>query len=169
MTRLSLVRFAPALLLPAALFAQTPPAPSPAPAPSGTVAVPPILPIASPAQSADEIAIRATVDRYLHGLKFNDVASLAKAFRPDAKLFFVKKDGTLGELSQQKWYEGFKASAGKEEPGDLTIVSIDISTDAASVKVIETYAGSRYIDYLSLLKIQGAWWIVNKIYTVQKK
>jgi Putative lumazine-binding len=169
MTRLSLLRLVPAMLLPAALLAQTPPAPSPVPPPSGTVTVPPILPIASPAPSADELAIRATVDRYLHGLKFNDVSSLAKAFRPDAKLYFVKKDGTLGELSQQKWYEGFKASAGKEEPGDLAIVAIDISTDAASVKVVETYPGSRYIDYLSLLKVQGAWWIVNKVYTVQKK
>jgi hypothetical protein len=36
------------------------------------------------------------VESYLHGLKFNDVESLRKAFWPDAKLFFVDKKGGLG-------------------------------------------------------------------------
>jgi hypothetical protein len=42
-------------------------------------------------------AVRAVVSRYLHGLKFNDVSSLRSAFWPDAKLFFVKKDGSVGQ------------------------------------------------------------------------
>ena len=119
--------------------------------------------------AADDPGVRATVERYLHGLKFNDVASLRKAFQPDAKLLWVKKDGPMGQLTQEKWYEGFRESAGKEEPGDLRIVSMDVSGNAAAVKVEETYPGSRYVDYLSLLKISGEWWIVNKIYMVEKK
>ena len=123
----------------------------------------------SPGPSSETAAVCATVERYLRGLKFNDVESLATAFRPEAKLFFVQKDGSMGELTQEKWYEGFRASAGKEEEGTLAIASVDVTGDAASVKVVEEYARSRYVDYLSLLKIQGSWWIVNKIYTVQKK
>jgi len=125
-------------------------------------------PPATPAP-AEETAIRAVVDRYLHGLKFNDVASLAKAFHPDAKLFFVRKDGSLGQLTQEKWYEGFRASAGQEEKGDLRIASVEVTRDAAMVKVEEDYPDSRYVDYLSLLKLGGEWRIVNKIYTVEKK
>jgi hypothetical protein len=130
-------------------------------------------PLAARTQAApppdEAAAVRATVERYLHGLKFNDVGSLAKAFRPDARLFFVKKDGTLGELTQQKWYEGFRESAGKEEEGDLAIASLDVTGNAASVKVVENYPRSRYTDYLSLLKTDGAWWIVNKIYFAEKR
>lgn len=117
----------------------------------------------------EEAAVRRAVERYLHGLKFNDVESLKRAFWPEAKLFFVKGDGKLGQLTQSQWYEGFAASAGKEEKGDLKITSVDITDNAASVKVEEDYPGSVYVDYLSLLKFDGEWRIVNKIYTSRRK
>jgi len=112
--------------------------------------------------------VRQTVQNYLHGLKHNDVDSLKKAFYPEAKLLFVRKDKQLGQLTQEQWYKGFAASAGKEEKGDLSITSVDITGDAASVKVVEVYDQSKYIDYLSLLKLNGEWKIVNKIYTVEQ-
>lgn len=117
----------------------------------------------------EEALVRQTVETYLRGLKFNDVSSLRKAFHFEAKLYFVKKDGTLGELSQEQWYKGFEGSAGKEEPGDLRIVSVDVTGSAASVKVVETYPKSVYTDYLSLLKFGGEWKIVNKIYAAEQK
>lgn len=117
----------------------------------------------------EEAALRRAVESYLHGLKFNDVESLKKAFWPEAKLFFVKGDGKLGQLTQSQWYEGFAASAGKEEQGDLRITDVDITGNAASVKVEEDYPGSVYVDYLSLLKFDGEWRIVNKIYTSRRK
>ena len=116
-----------------------------------------------------EASVRATVDTYLYGLKHNDVASFRRAFWPEAKLFFLKKDKSLGELTQGDWYKGFAASAGKEEEGDLRIVSVDVTGPGASVKVEELYPGSKYTDYLSLLQIQGEWKIVNKIYVVEKR
>lgn len=121
------------------------------------------------AASPDENAVRIVVEHYLHGLKFNDVASLKQAFWPDAKLFFVAKGGKLGQLSQEDWYKGFAASAGKEEQGDLRIAALEVTGDIASVKVVEEYPGSRYIDYLSLVRFDGAWRIVNKVYTSEKK
>ncbi|MEP6492075.1 MAG: nuclear transport factor 2 family protein [bacterium] len=48
--------------------------------------------------------VRAVVQRYLHGLKFNDTLSLRAAFWPGAKLMFLKKDGTMRQLSQSEWY-----------------------------------------------------------------
>src|SRR5580765_999152 len=98
-------------------------------------------------QPSEEALVRQTVETYLHGLKFNDVASLKKAFHPEAKLFFVKKDGSLGQLTQEQWYKGFEASAGKEEQGSLSIASIDVSGNIASVKVREDYPDSIYTDY----------------------
>lgn len=121
----------------------------------------------TPVRAADpaEPEIRAVVTRYLHGLKFNNIEDFKTAFWPDARLLFVKKDGTLGQLTQEQWYRGFATVAGKEEEGALRIVAIDISGDAASVKVEETYPKSVYIDYLNLLRINKEWRIVNKIYT----
>jgi len=118
----------------------------------------------APAATDDKAMVRATVERYLHGLKFNDTTDFYRAFWPDAKLLFIKRDGSLGQLSQAEWYRGFAASAGKEEQGKLEIVSVDVAGTAASVKVMETYATSVYIDYLNLLRIGQDWRIVNKIY-----
>ena len=120
-------------------------------------------------QPSAEALVRRTVETYLHGLKFNDVASFKKAFHPDAKLFFVRKDGSLGQLTQEQWYEGFEKSAGKEEPGELKIVSVDVTGDAASAKVREEYPDSVYTDYVSLLKLGGEWKIVNKVYVLERK
>ena len=119
---------------------------------------------------ADDAAdVRAVVQMYLAGLKFNDVEKFRAAFYEGAKLYFVKRDGTLGQLSQEDWYKGFAGVAGKEEQGDLQIVSTDITGNAAAVKVLETYPKSAYTDYLSLLRLSGGWKIVNKIFVAQKK
>jgi hypothetical protein len=120
------------------------------------------------APADDRVLVRTVVESYLHGLKFNDVDSLKKAFWPDAKLFFVKSDGTLGQLTQNDWYAGFAQAAGKESKADLKIAALEVTNDVASVKVVETYPSSRYTDYLSLVRFDGKWMIVNKIYTEQK-
>ena len=115
----------------------------------------------------EEAAVRETVQHYLHGLKFNDVESLKRAFYPEAKLLWIKRDKQLGQLTQEQWYKGFTASAGQEEKGELKITSVDITGNAASVKVEEFYETSKYTDYLSLLKLEGGWKIVNKIYVAE--
>jgi hypothetical protein len=120
------------------------------------------------APADDRALVRTVVENYLHGLKFNDVESLKKAFWPDAKLFFVKSDGSLGQLTQADWYAGFAQAAGKESKADLKIAALEVTNDVASVKVVETYPSSRYTDYLSLVRFDGQWRIVNKIYTGQK-
>jgi len=116
--------------------------------------------------NSDEQDVRETVQHCLNGLKHNDVESLKRAFYPEAKLFFVKKD-QLGQLTQDQWYKGFAASAGQEEKGDLQITAVDITGNAASVKVVEVYEKTKYTDYLSLLKFAGGWKIVNKIYVAE--
>ena len=61
--------------------------------------------------------MRAVVERYLHGLKFNNTKDFEAAFWPDARLMFVKKDGSIGQLTQQEWYKMFAGAEGKEEQG----------------------------------------------------
>jgi len=123
----------------------------------------------SAAAPGDATAVREVVEAYLHGLKFNDVESLRRAFWPDAKLFFVDRQGHLGQLSQARRYEGFAGNAGHEEEGELRIASITVTRDIASVTVVEEYPRSRYTDYLSLVKFDSGWRIVNKVYTSEPR
>ena len=123
----------------------------------------------SAARAREDSSVRAVVQRYLHGLKFNDTVSLHEAFWPEAKLFAIRPNGQINELTQAKWYAMFEKSAGQEEKGDLRIAAVDITGNAAAVKVVEDYPDSRYTDYLNLLRIDGRWWIVNKIYTMERR
>ena len=136
-----------------ALACTVSPLPSSSPTPAGN------------SSEIEEPRVRAVVDRYLHGLKFNDVASLRSASSRDAKLIWVKRDGTMGQRSQADWYKGVAASAGMEEEGELAIASVDVSGDVAAVKVVETYPKEVYVDYLNLVRAGGDWRIVNKVYT----
>jgi hypothetical protein len=123
----------------------------------------------SVARTPEDSTVRAVVQRYLHGLKFNDTVSLHEAFWPETRLFAIRPNGQINELTQAKWYGMFAKNAGQEEKGDLRIASVDITGNAAAVKVVEDYPGSRYTDYLNLLHISGRWWIVNKIYTMERR
>jgi hypothetical protein len=128
-----------------------------------------VLSTSAMALASDEPQVLKAVEAYMQGLKFNDVGALKVAFTPDAMLMFVRKDGTLAQLGQEQWYQGFAANAGKEEQVDLKIIAVDTNGNAASVKVSEEYTTSVYTNYLSLLKINGEWKIVNKIYVATRK
>ena len=51
----------------------------------------------------------------------------------------------------------------------MRIVSIDMTGIEAMVKVEDLYLGFRFTDYLSLLKIDGEWVIVNKTFYHEPK
>jgi len=48
-------------------------------------------------------------------------------------------------------------------------VSIDVTANEAVAKVAGLYLGLRFTDYLSLLKIDGNWVIVNDMYYHEPK
>ena len=47
--------------------------------------------------------------------------------------------------------------------------SIDVTGNAAVVKVVLDYPQTRFTDYMSMLKINGEWKIVNKTFYAQPK
>src|SRR4029077_17552262 len=57
-----------------------------------------------PVAADDKALVRAAVARCLHGLKFNDTTDFHRAFWPEARLLFIKRDGSLGQLTQAEWY-----------------------------------------------------------------
>lgn len=132
-----------------------------------TAVITPVHAQSAPATATD--SVRGVLETYLHGLKFNDVGNFRTAFWPEAKLFFVKRDGQLGQLTQEQWYAGFAKVAGKEEEGSLRITAIEVTRDIASAKVVEEYPTSRYIDYITLARFNGRWMIVNKVFTSERK
>ena len=122
-------------------------------------------------QASEDAAVRRTVQFYLDGLKANDIPTTKKAFHPSARLCWVQHD-TLASYDQTQWFKtDYPATTPVPSPDanvPMRIDLVDITGDAAVAKVEEDYPGALYTDYLSLLKIQGEWQVVGKVYTAQR-
>ena len=110
--------------------------------------------------------IQQTIQHYFDGLYHSDVEKLGRAFHPRAQVmgFF---NGNLSILSLGQFTDFVKATPPPSENGeayDMKIVSMDITGNEAVVKVEDLYLGLRFTDYLSLLRIDNNWVIVNKVY-----
>ncbi len=111
-------------------------------------------------------AVKATIQFYFDGATNADIAKLEKAFHKVCVLRWIT-DGKLTELPRDEWFK--KIKAGGPSPRKNEIESVNITGNAASVKIMCDLPNVQYVDYISLLKIEGEWKIVAKIFEVIKK
>lgn len=117
----------------------------------------------------DEEGVRAALQFYLDGHATGDASIMARAFHPEAKLFWIR-DGKLNQRTLAEYLSGFTgAPAEDEDQRQRRIAQTSISGTAASAMIELDYPGAYIVDYMSLLKIQGEWKIVNKIFDVELK
>lgn len=127
-----------------------------------------VLPFAR-AQNAEEAAVRAAIEHYFRAHATGLGEHHRKVFHPEAKLFFINE----GKFTQRTSEEYIAGSPGKpaadEAQRKRTIEMIDITGDAAVAKLVLDYPNAKLTDYMSLLKIDGEWRIVNKVFTREVK
>jgi Putative lumazine-binding len=120
------------------------------------------------AQESEEAAVRAAVEHYFQGHATGQGEHFRKVFHPDSKLFFIRE----GKLTQWTAEEYISRASGKPAPDEARrkrrIDSIDITGDAAFVKLTLDYPGVVFTDYMSMLKIDGQWKIVNKTFHAKR-
>ena len=119
------------------------------------------------ARWADEAAIRQTVQYYFDGGKNRDSLTLRKAFHPEARMLFAREGKLvvvpIGEYITRVGSESLKP--GEVDSTDRKVVSVDVVGDAAVAKLELKRPNAVLTDYMSLLKVDGRWLIVNKIFT----
>lgn len=115
--------------------------------------------------SAEKESVKEAVKHYVEGMVFADEASLRKAFHPSCRIIGHYQKA-LEWLSLDEFIDAIKTEgpAAKEVKPFWEVIDLDITGDAAAVKIIDDYAGMRFTDYLSLLKIDDRWVIINKLY-----
>jgi hypothetical protein len=120
-------------------------------------------------QDPEEAAIRATLEHYLQGHATGDGAHHRIAFHPESKLFWVR-DGQLAQRTSADYIAGAPGKpAADEAQRRRRIVSIDRTGNAAVAKIELDYPAAKLTDYMSLLKVDGEWKIVNKIFVSEPK
>lgn len=121
------------------------------------------------AQNDDTAAARVPVEMYLKAQATGDPELIRKAFHPEAKLFF-NREGKFTQLTREEFASRF---TGKPAPDEAqrkrTIDSITVTGDAAMAKLTLDYPNAVLTDYLSLLKVDGEWKIVHKIFNARPK
>ena len=122
-------------------------------------------------EAADLELIKQTVQYYFDGLYHSDIEKLKKAFHPNSQVI-GHFQGTLMFNTLDQFLEFVGGTPPPSESGeeyDMQIVSIDTTGGEAVAKVADLYLGFRFTDYLSLLKIDGDWVIVNKTFYHEPK
>ena len=121
------------------------------------------------APSPDEAAVRATLEHYIQGHATGDGSHMRIAFHPVAKLYWSNAD-TLATRTLDEYVAGFPGKPAPDEAArKRRIDRIDITGTTAMGKIILDYPDAYLVDYMSLLKTNGEWRIVNKIFNREMK
>jgi hypothetical protein len=108
--------------------------------------------------------VRALVQLYVEGAS-GDATKLKEAFHPDAHMF-----GHIGEMDTYIPITDFigmvDSSPGMAGPNYTTDVrSVDVIGDAGVAVLVEhDFAGCDFVDYFTVARIDGRWWITCKTY-----
>jgi hypothetical protein len=115
------------------------------------------------AMTADIVAVRELVEAYFRGLYPADVPALRELFAPDA---YLKAPGLRRSL--EEWLSAVASRPIPQQQGAayaFKILSVEVISDQAMVKAECPLFEFFYVDFLGLLKEDGRWRIVNKMYT----
>jgi len=120
-------------------------------------------------EHSEEEAVRAAVGHYLQGHATGDGAHHEKVFHPESKLFWIR-NGQLNQRTSEAYIAGAPGRpADDENQRQRRIALIDITGNTAVVKVELDYPSALITDYFSMLKVDGSWKIINKIFYVEPK
>ena len=119
------------------------------------------------AQDSDYKLIEKTVSYYLDGGTNNDFETLKKAFHETATMKYIRN----GEYKEVNALEFFKKAvkSGPKQNRKTRISYINVSGNIASAKLQIDYETFSFIDYMNLIKIDGEWKVVSKIFYRQNR
>lgn len=113
------------------------------------------------AQESDYAQVETTLHYYLDGGTNNDFSTLRKAFHETATMRYIS-DG-YKEVNAIEFFES-RMKPGPKNNRITRISYINITGHAANARLEIEYPTFTFIDYMNLLKIDGEWKVVSKIF-----
>ena len=108
-------------------------------------------------------AIAKVVQHYIDGGRSGKGDDMKPAFHKDATIFgYAGADLFAGPIQRLfDWVDG----NGPAKELQARIASIDVVDSVATVRLeLDNWIGSRYTDMFTLLKVDGEWKIMNKVF-----
>ncbi|GAB5519681.1 MAG: hypothetical protein RhofKO_19320 [Rhodothermales bacterium] len=118
------------------------------------------------AQSQAELdAARVPLELYLKGHAEGDGTFMSQAFHPDARIFWIGDDGVAFRTAEEFASLFTRGPASDEAQRKRTITHLDVTGDVAIATIELDYPRAFLTDYMTLIKVDGEWKIINKAYT----
>lgn len=114
----------------------------------------------------DEAGVRRAVQYYFDGGRNADSATMRKAFQADVAHMLFVRDGKLVDVPIPEFVRrvGNRPANFVPDTFPRRVVMVDIAGTSAVAKLETVTPTMLVVDYMSLLKIDGEWRVVNKIF-----
>ena len=117
----------------------------------------------APTNVNEEDAIAKAVQHYIDGAKSGKGDDMKPAFHKDATIFgYVGADLFAGPIQLLfDWSDG----NGPAKELNARIANIDLVETVATVRLeLDNWSGARYTDLFTMLKVDGQWKIMSKVF-----
>lgn len=120
-------------------------------------------------QIGEEAAVRTAIEGYLRSHATGEGSHVAAVFHPVLQMLWVAND-TLARRTAAEYIGGFRGMPPADEAQRRRwIASVDVFGTAAAARVVLDYPTVTFVDFFTLLKINGEWKIVSKTFASQPK
>jgi hypothetical protein len=118
------------------------------------------------AKDTDREAITNVIQQYLNGAKSGRGDDMKPAFHKDATVFgYVGPDLFAGPIQNLFAWNDENGPATELKSRIASIASIDLVDTVATVRLeLDNWTGHRFTDLFTLLKLDGEWKIMNKVF-----
>ena len=118
--------------------------------------------------SEEQIIANALVEYYFNGIRNADPELLDQIFHEDWMMFYVR-NGQLVKVDKSTMLSYFDPSEAQPDLWEFEVYYVNVTGTAAAANVRIENDRVRFIDYFNLLKLDGRWWIVHKIFHGEPK
>lgn len=115
----------------------------------------------------DFAEVSAVLADYFDGLHYSDPARLRRVFHPEAR-YFCASEGTLLHLDMAQYFpivEGRASPASQGHARTDRILSIEFAGPVTALAKVQcSIPPKQFIDLLGLVKLDGRWVIISKVF-----
>ncbi|MGV2863459.1 nuclear transport factor 2 family protein [Achromobacter sp. AGC39] len=117
-----------------------------------------------PVATQDYDAVIAVAQKYVDGLRLGSAEGVAQAFHPDAVMYGFTNGALLGGPIGNLFDFVKRNGRAPDIATRLDVLAITPTTAVVRVDMEKDAIGADYNDFLTLIKIDGGWKVIAKVY-----
>lgn len=124
------------------------------------------------AQSSEKDAVRVPLENYIKAHATGDPEYARKAFHSEGNMIWMRDGKYSSEPFDsfiKRAFTGKPAADEDKRKDGRRIEAVDITGNAAVARIVLDYPNVKFVDYMTLLKINGEWKIINKSFYAEPK